>query len=172
MPRKVTSTLKSFEDVDQALLKLAKAQTLIQHEEAVMNDAAQRLRDAFDKSTADARQQKAALEADIEAYCIENKDEFEAKKSRELVHGIVAFRTAPPAVKLLNRKYNWKTALELLRKLRLAKYIRTTYEVDKEALLTANAAEEITDEKLAACGLKIDQGETFSIDIKWDAVKE
>jgi phage host-nuclease inhibitor protein Gam len=172
MPRKVVTTLKSFEDVDQALLKLAQAETFIKHEEAVMNFAMQTARDVFDSATLKDRQRKAAIEADIQAFCIDNKDEFEAKKSRELVHGVVAFRTAPPAVKLLNRKYNWKTALELLRKLRLAKYIRTTFEVDKEALLAANAAEEISDEKLAACGLKIDQGETFSIDIKWDAIKE
>lgn len=170
MPRKMKATLKSFDDVDQALLKLGKTETLIQHEEAIMNDAMQQLRDAFDKGTSDARQQKAALETDIEAFCIENKDEFEAKKSRELIHGVVAFRTAPPAVKLLNRKYNWNTVLELLRKLRMSKYIRTVDEVDKSGLLAAAAAEEITDEKLAACGMKIDQGETFSIEINWDAI--
>jgi len=167
--RKVT-TLRSFDDVDQALLELGQHETMLQHEEAVMNDGIQRLRDAYDKATAETRERALSLQENVEAFCIEHKDEFERSRSKDLVHGTVSFRTTPPKVMLLNRKYNWKTVLELLKKLRLARFVRTQEEVDKEGLLAASAAREITDEKLAAAGLKIDQAEQFNIDIKWDSL--
>lgn len=170
MGKKKTTTLTSFEDVDQALLELGQHEASIQHEEAVLNDGIQKLRDAFDKATVDVRDRASALQGNIEAYCVEHKDEFEKRRVKELVHGVVGFRTSPPKVMLLNRKYNWKTVLELLKRLRLSRFVRVQEEVDKEALLAASASKEITDEKLAAAGMKIDQGEQFVVEIKWETI--
>ncbi len=173
MPRKLQTSLSSFEEVDESLLHLANIMSVVQAEEAKMNDEIQSIRDRYDKLTKRSREQWAALSADIETFCIQHKDEFERTRSRDLTHGIVAFRTNPPKVSFLNRKYNLNTVIELLRKLGLAKrYLRIKEDLDKDAILADNAAKEITDEKLAACGLKIDQIESFSIEIKWDAIKD
>lgn len=170
MAKKISTTLRSFEEVDHALLELGRHEAKIQHDEAVLNDEIQKSRDAFDQKSNTARQKAQAIRSEVEAFCILNKDEFEKVRSRELIHGIVSFRTAPPNVALLNRKYNYKTVLELLKKLRLSKYIRTKEEVDKETILAASADKEISDEKLAAVGLKIDQSEVFAISIKWESL--
>lgn len=173
MRKKLQTSLSSFEEVDKSLLTLANIMTIVQAQEAKMNDEIQSIRDRYDKVTKRARESWVSLSADIENFCIQHKDEFECIRSRELTHGIVAFRTNPPKVAFLNRKYNLNTVIELLRKLGLAKkYLRVKEDLDKDAILADSAAQEITDEKLAACGLKIDQVESFSIEIKWDAIKD
>lgn len=171
--KKSLPVLRDLQEVDQALLRLGKAEATIKHHESVMNDGIQQIRDECDKATLEAREQKELLESQIEAYCIAHKDEFEKVKSRELVHGKVGFRTPPPSVQLLNRKYNWATVLELIKKFPWAKgYFRSKDEVDKETILTAYAAKEITDERLASIGVKIDQAEKFGIEIKWDSLED
>lgn len=171
MAKKTPLILKSFEEVDQALLTLGQKESFIQHAESVLNDTIQQLRDEFEKKTSDARALKAKLESDIEAFCIEHKEQFEKKRSMDLVHGTVSFRTSPPKVAQLNRKYSWSTILELAKKFSWSRsYLRIKEEVDKEAILTDAASKHITDEKLAAIGLKIDQKEDFNIDIKWDSL--
>ena len=168
--KKEKTTLNSFDDVDDALLELGKEKVFVQNKEAEMNGRIQTVREAFDLETADSIRKITGLEVDIETFCIANKFEFERVRSKELTHGIVSFRTTPPKVAMLNRKYNVNTVLELLKKIHLTMFIRTKDELDKDAVLAASAAKEISDEKLAAVGLKIDQSEQFSVEIKWDSL--
>jgi len=171
-PKKPSINLHSFDEVDRALLELGRAKAIVQHEEAILNNQIQNFRDAFDQRTSDARKQSTSLETEIENFCIENKFEFEKKRSVELVHGTVSFRTAKPHVAQLNRKYSWETILELIKKFSWSKkYIRIKEEPDKEAILADHAADVIDDLKLAAIGVKIDQREDFNIDIKWDTLE-
>jgi phage host-nuclease inhibitor protein Gam len=170
MKKKITTTLTSFDEVDAALLKLGQHESFVQHEEAVMNDLMQKARDAFDQATSTSRNNADALRNDIESFCVLNKTEFEKLRSKELTHGTVGFRKSPPSLSLLNRKYNWKTVVELLRRLRLKQFVRNKPEVDKEGLLVEYAANKLSDDRLAACGLKVDQSDEFNLDIKWDSI--
>jgi phage host-nuclease inhibitor protein Gam len=171
--KKSTTMMLSFDHVDQALLTLGQKEAFLKHEDAVLNDAMQRLRDESEKKTQEARATKAKLEQDIEIFCVENKFEFEKKRSIELAHGTVSFRTAKPHVAQLNRKYSWLTILELVKKFSWSRqYLRVKEEVDKEAILADSASGNVTDEKLAAIGVKIDQREDFSIDIRWETISD
>lgn len=171
MARKKITTLKSFDSVDAALLKLGQRKAFIQQAEGKMNEEIQTIRDRFEKETNQAQQEVLALEEDLEVFCIQNKEEFETRRTKEMVHGRVGFRTAPPSVRLLNRKYNWETVLELLKKVRFGRlFLRTVEQVDKEKILAAHAAKEVDDQKLAAVGIKIDQPEDFVYEIKWDEI--
>ena len=172
MAKNLVTTLESFEEVDHALFEMAQQKAYIQEQEAKLNEEQQRLRNDCDRMTEKARARSAQLEQNIESFCRLHKEDFEKTRSKDLTHGSVGFRTNPNKVSLLNRKYNWKTVIELLKKLRLGKFIRQTEEPDKEAILTAYATEDVTDERLAAVGLKIDKSETFNIDIKWDSIKD
>jgi phage host-nuclease inhibitor protein Gam len=173
MAKKIqTTTLRNFEEVDAALLDLGKEAAFLQKEEAKLNERIQTIRQLSDDATADARKRKLALETDIELFCNEHKDEFEKPRARDLVHGTVGFRTSPPKVALLNRKYNWETVLELLKRVRFGvRYLRQAFEVDKEKILADVAAKEITDSKLAAVGIKIQSTDEFVYDIKWDTIQ-
>lgn len=164
-------TVRSFEDVDQVLLKIASCEQELQQAEAKMNEQIQLIRDGYERNTAITRAMKSQLEDELERYCIAHKDEFQKTRSREMVHGVVGFRSAPPKVALLNRKYKWETVLELLKKFRwAADFVRTKDEVSKESILASYAAKDIDDQKLAAVGLKIDQDEKFFADIKWEEI--
>lgn len=166
-------TIRSFEDADQVLLKVAGCEQELQAAEARMNESIQDIRDAFERNTSVTRAMKKQLEDELERFCIAHKDEFQKTRSRELVHGVVGFRSAPPKVSLLNRKYKWETVLELLKKFRWAvEFVRTKEEVNKEQILASYAAKEIDDQKLAAVGVKIDQEEKFYSEVKWDEIPD
>ena len=167
-----TTTLRTFEEVDTTLLELGRHAAFIQKKEADLNEKIQNLRQLSDEATADARQKKLAREIDIELFCNEHKDEFEKPRTHELTHGSVGFKMTPGKVALLNRKYNWETVIELLKRVKFGtRYLRQVLEVDKEKILADAAAKEITDSKLAAVGVKIQSADEFVYDIKWDTIE-
>lgn len=178
--------LITFEDVDSALLQIGKNESVRAKKEAAMNAAIQKIRAKYEEETKSERENISTLESDIQTFCLKNKKEFEKdKRSVDLVHGSVGFRTNPPKVLQLSNKFKIATTIELIKKiLDPAKYLRTKTELNKEAVLTdyvekKKTAElkpeeletKLTDEKLSAVGLRIDQEETYFYEIKWDELK-
>ena len=175
--------INSFEDVDKALLEIGKAESIRTRKEAMMNSQIQKIREKFEEETLNERNIITALESDIEDFCSHNKKEFEKdKRTIELVHGSVGYRTNPPKVLQLSNKFKLVTTMELIKKLlNPVKYLRTKTELNKEAILgdyidkkkatelkPYELKEKLTDEKLATVGLRIEQEETFNYEIKWD----
>jgi phage host-nuclease inhibitor protein Gam len=164
--------LQTFDDVDSRLKQIAEHETFLAQEEANMNEEINDLRAKYDERTKAARAQKTVLEQEVEGYCKANKNRFDSQRSMNLTFGVVSFRTAPPKVSQLNKKYSIATSIELLKKLFKGGYVRTKEEIDKEGILASYASKEITDEKLAAVGLRIDQEEKFNYQINWEKIKE
>jgi phage host-nuclease inhibitor protein Gam len=164
-------TIKDYDTLDQALLILGKNEAAIAKEEAKMNEKIQTIRDDFELKTAHARAEAELVRARIEDFIFSNKRDFEKERSRELIHGSVGFRTGTPKVTLLNKKYNLKTAMELIKKIFNGSYVRTKEEIDKEKILVDYREKTVDDSKLAAVGLKVDQDEKAFVEIKWDSLK-
>jgi len=169
MKPKIEVSIKSIEEVDKYLAELGAIEASLKHEEAILNEEEQKARQEFKKRTENLVSRKNDILVTLETFCIANKNEFEKTRLLEFVHGVVGFRTTPPKVTMLNRKYNINTVLELLKKFKLTKYIRTKEELDKESVLADYAAKEISDPKLASVGLKIDQSEIFVCEPKWES---
>ncbi len=170
----ILATLTSYEDVEKKLLEYASLESKIAEAEAKMNADLQEIRDDYETKTSEARARKEMIEKEILVYCDANKTDFEKVRSRDMVHGTVGFRTNPKKVSLLNRKYNWNTVVQLLKKFKWGTdYLREITEVDKEAIITATSGDSpiLSDDKLASVGLKVDQEESFYIDIKWDTIE-
>lgn len=163
-------TIQNFDDVDSTLKEIALSDSFITTKEAEMNEEINKIRSKYDEATKDSRARKQLLEQEIEGYCKINKDVFGTTKTKALIFGKVFFRTNPPKVSQLNKKYSAATSIELIKKLFKNKFLRTKEEVDKEEILAAYAAQEINDQKLAAIGLKIDQDEKFGYEINWEAL--
>lgn len=164
-------SINSYGDVDKALLVIGKVSVAIQEAEGKLNAAMQKLREKYDSETREIVSEKEQLEHGIEQFCIANKQDFEQGRTKELTHGYIGFRVTPPSVGLLNRKYNWKTVMELLRKMKWGiNFIRVKEEPDKEAILTAVAEKSLDDAKLASVGIKVDQSDKFNYDIKWESI--
>lgn len=164
--------IETLEEVDQKLLELGTHKVFISKREAEMNSKMQSLRAKFDEETKDERAQVELIEKEIEQYCIINKLKFDRQRTMELTHGSVGFRTNPPKVNQLNKKYTIATTIELVKRIFRGKYIRAKEELDKDAILTDYAAKLITDEQIAGIGLRIDQGEKFFCEPKWEEIEK
>lgn len=163
---------KTFEDINRALFELAKLKSKVTEKEAKMNNKINAIKEKFDADTLEDREKIKAYEVGIQEFCKLNKNEFDKTRVKKLTFGSVGYRTGTPKVRLLNRKYNWKTVLELVSTVLKGKYIRTKKEVDKEKILSDYSQGILTDEKVAAAGMAVDQGEIIKIDIDWETFNE
>lgn len=112
----------------------------------------------------------------LQAFAIENQAElFSKKKSLDMAHGTIGFRTGNPKLKTL-KGFTWASALELVRRM-MPTYIREKVEIDKEKLLAdrdsdsviVNTADQPAVSMLEAmkgCGLEVVQDETFYVEPK------
>jgi phage host-nuclease inhibitor protein Gam len=105
------------------------------------------------------------------AWADSHPEEFPAnKKSIDFVHATVGFRTGTPKVIQLKKSLTWKKIIALLQKFTWSRqYIRQEPSVDKESILADRKT--LTEDQLKSVGLKIDQAESFFIDLKATATE-
>jgi len=112
----------------------------------------------------------AAMTDAAEAWAVANPLEFPTgRRSLQMSHGELGFRTSPPSVKPLNRKFTLDKILALMRRY-LPGYIRTVEDIDREAII-ASRNEPIVQDTLVKCGLRIIQTTKFYVEPKLDQVE-
>lgn len=94
-------------------------------------------------------------------------NEFGARKSLEMVHGSIGYRTGQPRLKLL-RGWTWERVAQAVQQV-LPKYLRIRTEANKDALLDDRDA--IGTDRLADIGVSVVQDETFFVTPKQEAVQ-
>lgn len=113
----------------------------------------------------------------LQSYAMENQEElFRKRKSLEMVHGTIGFRTGTPKLKTL-KGFTWESAKNLV-KIFLPSYIRKTEEIAKDKLLADKDMElqlggdphnrgflPLRDQ-LSEVGIQIVQEETFYVEPK------
>jgi phage host-nuclease inhibitor protein Gam len=83
------------------------------------------------------------------------------RKSAELTHAVIGFRTGMPALKT-KRGWTWDTVLDAMREIPILKqFIRTKETPDKEAMIAKR--DELVD-VLPLVGLEVKQSETFYVE--------
>ena len=153
-PQAIPLTLKSLEDVDNALGWIAARKRQIAAIEAKMNDAIDKAKAAALEEAEPHKQEIATLEAALVKYAEYNKAElFARRKSLELAFGVIGYR-ASTKLKLL-AKHTWERVLQSLRDNGLHDCIRVKEEVDKEAM------KGLTPEHLKDLGCKVVQEDVF-----------
>ena len=104
----------------------------------------------------------------LRAWAEASPEEFGKKKSIEFLAGTLGFRTGTPKLKLLAR-WTWDKVLEAI-EARAFNFIRTTPEVDKEAIITffntSTDKAEVEAKVLAPIGVKVVQDESFYVEPK------
>lgn len=162
--------IANYDDVNNCLFDIGKAEAFVAKKEAEMNSQIQKLKDKYDQETETERKKIEDYKSKIEKYCVSNKGDFLKQRSQALVHGTIGFRNNPPKVVQLSKKWSVKSTLEFIKKLFDKKYVRSKDEVNKDMILADYAANLIDDSKLAAVGLRIENDETFFIEINWDSL--
>ncbi len=120
----------------------------------------------------------------LQSFATENQAElFAKKKSLEMAHGVIGFRTGTPKLKTL-KGFTWASALELVKTF-LPSYLRQTEEIAKDRLLADRDLEDVSviddslgitrsqlpmSQAMAKCGIHVVQDETFFVEPKGEEV--
>jgi phage host-nuclease inhibitor protein Gam len=111
-----------------------------------------------------------SLAARCEKYATEHRAELlpDEKKAKSLETPLCrwGFRTGMPALKLMARM-SWEKVVDTLKVQNRWSFLRKTYEADKQALLAAQATE-----NLGAWGIKVVQEESFFIEPKVESAEQ
>lgn len=105
--------------------------------------------------------------AALQLYAETNPELFDPKKSYDLVHGSIGFRTSNPAVKQLTG-FTVAASLELAKEF-APEWIRTKEEINKELIIQERDKGDAA-AVLKRIGLKVVQEEKFFIELKEEAV--
>ena len=159
----VEPALKDWSAADLSLARLCQLDAARKKTELAMNAAINAAKEKYLPALNNIQTEDAVLRSELEQFARARRDDFDPKKSLERLHGILSWRTSPPAVKLLSRKWNWTKAIEATRAL-ASDFVRAKFEINKEAVLASGAP----DPFLAQMGLKIAHDETFGLELKYE----
>ena len=162
MRKKVSTKLKSWDDVDQTLRVIGEIDLLVQEQEARLNEAIMKAKQAAAQEAAFHLEQKKNLEASIRLFAEEHREDLGDRKSNPLFFGTVSFRKSTKIITIANLK----RVLELLKVHGLKTYIRTKETVDKEAM---GALDDVT-LKQVGCRRKIE--DVFGYAVDYERIKK
>lgn len=172
--KKVIISDVSREVAEEAFAAYAKADASVNKINAEIDLQCARIREKWqDKLAALTAERDHAFDV-LQGYAVENKERlFSKKKSLDMTHGTIGFRTGTPKLKTL-KGFTWAAALELVKR-KLPGYVRTTDDIAKDKLLAdrdldavvvGTAAEDAVSmpEAMKACGIQVVQDETFYVE--------
>lgn len=163
------------EAADEAFATFAKADAQCNKINADIELQCAKIREKWaDKLTVLQAERDTAFET-LQAFATEHPELFTKKKSLEMAHGTIGFRTGTPKLKTL-KGFTWEAAKTLVKKL-LPDYIRTTEEIAKDKMLADRDSQLMREgdplgpgkpmsEAMAECGIQVVQDETFYVEPK------
>lgn len=170
----------SREAADEAFATYAKSDAQIQKINAEIELQCAKVREKYaDKLASLGYDRDRAFDV-LQSFATENQtDLFTKKKSLEMAHGTIGFRTGTPKLKTL-KGFTWASALQLAKKFLPMTYIRQTEEIAKDRLLSDRDLEDVEvydtpsgaprrasmREAMAVVGIHVVQEETFYVEPK------
>jgi len=101
----------------------------------------------------------------LQLFAETNKQLFDKKKSIEMAHGVIGFRTGTPKLKTI-KGFTWPAITNLLKQF-LPEYVRTVDEPAKDKLLADREKEEVKKYfNREGVGCEVVQDETFFVELK------
>lgn len=162
--KKVIITGVTREVADEAFAVYAKADAQSAKITADIELQCAKIREKYANKLAELEGEKEKAFDTLQAYATENQAElFVKKKSLEMAHGVIGFRTGTPKLKTL-KGFTWASALQLVKEF-LPGYVRQTEEIAKDKLLADRDTEDMTGQ-MAKCGIQVSQDETFYVEPK------
>ena len=145
--KKVIISGVTRESADEAFAIYAKADAQSMKIIADIELQCAKIRERYANKLAELEGEKEKAFNTLQAYAIENQTElFAKKKSLEMAHGVIGFRTGTPKLKTL-KGFTWASALQL---------------TDEDPLGAGKSMIEM----MAKCGIQVVQDETFYVEPK------
>ena len=178
--KKVIITGVSREAADDAFAIYAKSDAQVQKINADIELQCAKIREKYADKLATLTSEKDKAFDTLQAFATENQAElFSKKKSLDMAHGTIGFRTGTPKLKTL-KGFTWASALQLAKKFLPSNYIRQTEDIAKDRLLADRDLEEIAvydtptgdlrmvtmREAMSVCGIQVVQDEAFYVEPK------
>ena len=163
------------EAAEEAFAQYAKADASINKIQAEVELKCAQIREKWqDKLSALTVERGEAFDV-LQGFAAEHPELFTKKKSLEMVHGTIGFRTGTPKLKTL-KGFTWASALELVKRV-LPVYVRVKEEIAKDRLIDDRDVEDVRievgggevvpmAEAMKGCGLEVVQDETFFVEPK------
>lgn len=174
--KKTIITGVTREAADDAFALYAKADAQMSKITADIELQCAKIREKWANRLSELEAEREAAFDTLQAFATENQAElFAKKKSLEMTHGVIGFRTGTPKLKTL-KGFTWASALQLVKAF-LPGYTRQTEEIAKDKLLADRDVESVivTDgedvtmpmsQAMAKCGITVSQDETFYVEPK------
>lgn len=178
--KKTIITGVTREAADEAFATYAKADANINKINAEIELACAKIREKYADRLATLTDEREQAFDTLQSFATENQAElFTKKKSLDMAHGVIGFRTGTPKLKTL-KGFTWESAKTLVKKF-LSDYIRTTEEIAKDKMLADRFAQVVRPgdplgpgvpltEVMAECGIQVVQEETFYVEPKKEDV--
>jgi len=168
---KPVAQLATRADAEMAVNELATAENNRRKLAAQMDAEILAIQERYQPSIALCKAAIAARTDALENWASANPQEFpKNKKSIAFLVGTIGFRTGTPKVSLLSRAWNWEKVLAAIQA-RAFQFVRTSEEVDKDAILSFVASCQTPEDRsateqnvLTPIGVKVSQGETFYVE--------
>ena len=173
------------EKADDAFASYAKSDAQIQKINAEIDLQCAKIREKYaDRLSVLTIERDASFDI-LQSFATEHQDElFQKKKSLDMSHGTIGFRTGTPKLKTL-KGFTWASALQLVKRF-LPSYVRQTEEIAKDKLLadrdieleplplhdlspaevSSSAGVRSMRSVLSECGIEVVQDETFYVEAK------
>lgn len=162
--KKVIITGVTRESADEAFAAYAKADAQSAKITADIELQCAKIREKYANKLAELEGEKEKAFDTLQAYATENQAElFTKKKSLEMAHGVIGFRTGTPKLKTL-KGFTWASALQLVKEF-LPGYLRQIEEIAKDKLLADREVEDMVPQ-MNKCGIQVVQDETFYVEPK------
>jgi len=160
----------TLERAQEASQLFAQTHTSLSKVQAKLNEELNKVRSKYQE---DITRLQEALEAPaqvLEVFAKEQQNNWGKRKSLELVHCVIGFRTGTPKV-VKDKKFTWDAVLELVKKHKaLSKlFVRTKEELNKEAIL-ATKDQAILGQLKEDAYISIDQEECFFVEAKQEEI--
>lgn len=173
------------EQADDAFASYAKSDAQIQKINAEIDLQCAKIREKYaDRLSVLTIERDASFDI-LQSFATEHQDElFQKKKSLDMSHGTIGFRTGTPKLKTL-KGFTWASALQLVKRF-LPSYVRQTEEIAKDKLLadrdieleplplhdlspaeaSSSAGVRSMRSVMSECGIEVVQDETFYVEAK------
>jgi phage host-nuclease inhibitor protein Gam len=161
--KKIITDSISLEQAEAHFADFATTDAKINQLNAKMDVELTKIREKYQDKLAELGEQREAAFEQLQHFAITNPDYFVKKKSIDMAHGIIGFRTGTPSLKTL-KGYTWAAVLNLVKNY-LPDFVRTKEEVNKELILDRRDEQEVQG-KLTQCGMKVEQSESFYVEPK------
>ncbi len=128
---------------------------------AEMEAAIQRVRETYEPTVTALDSSIEALVRDIQEYAESDRVNWNGRKSIEMLHAAIGFRTGQPRL-ALRRGAKWATVLQALKDSLNGRYLRVRETIDKDRLLAER--EHVGADALRLIGVEVRQDESFYIE--------